>query len=373
MINIPINDPIRQYRELHVEIDRVIREVNGSGRWLNGSWTRRIAEEIARWCGVAHCVPVANGTDALELALRSVGVELNNEVITVANAGGYATTACHLVGATPVWVDVRASTLGLDIERVGEALSERTKAIVVTHLYGIMVDVPALRAELDRRGATHVRIIEDCAHAHGATMRGRKAGALGDVAAFSFYPTKNLGALGDAGAVLTNDAEIADRTLRLHQYGWRERYNSIAAIGRNSRMDELQAAVLTVKLPHLEQWNAARRNVIERYVNELHPPFRVVSTCSQSDVAHLAVLRVPQRDQFRKRMAAAGIATDIHYPILDCNQVSQKMLPGRLLALPESERAVREIVSLPCFAELTADEVDRIIFAANRIAAELFA
>lgn len=371
-MRIPINDPVRQYRELREQIDRVIGDVMSSGRWINGSWTRRIAGELARWCGVAHCVPVGNGTDALELALRALGVGPNDEVITVANAGGYATTACHLVGATPVWTDVAPATLGLDVERVGEALTEKTKAVVVTHLYGIMVDIPALRADLDRHGGAHIRIVEDCAHAHGAVMHGRRAGALGDVAAFSFYPTKNLGALGDAGAIVTNDPEIADRVSRLHQYGWRERYHSMVPMGRNSRMDELQAAILTVKLPHLDRWNTARRNVVARYARELRVPLRVVGgTSAPWNAAHLAIVRTPRRDHFRTRLAAEGIATDVHYPILDCDQVSQQTLPGRRRALPESTRAVREIVTLPCFAELAAAEVDRIISTANRIAAEL--
>jgi dTDP-4-amino-4,6-dideoxygalactose transaminase len=370
MNTIPVNNPIRQYRELREEIDLVIREVMSSGYWLNGPWTRRFAEEFARWCGVAHCIPVANGTDALELALRSLGIAPGDEVITVANAGGYATTACRLVGATPVWADVTTSSLGLDIERVGDALDERTKVIVVTHLYGIMVDVPALRAELDRCGGAHIRIVEDCAQAHGAVMYNRKAGAFGDVAAFSFYPTKNLGALGDAGALVTNDPEIADRVSRLSQYGWGERYHSTVPMGRNSRMDELQAAILCVKLPHLERWNEARRKVIARYVCNLHAPMRMVGTCASWNVGHLAVLRTPQRDQMRTLLAAEGIATDIHYPVLDCDQVSQRTLPGRRLPLPESVRAIQEIVTLPCFAELTTAELDKTILTVNRIAVE---
>jgi dTDP-4-amino-4,6-dideoxygalactose transaminase len=263
------------------------------------------------------------------------------------------------------------STLSIDLEQIGAALSEQTKVVVATHLFGIMVDVGALRAKLDSQGASHVRIVEDCAQAHGAEMRGLKAGAAGDAAAFSFYPTKNLGALGDAGALVTNDPEIAECVSRLHQYGWRERFFSEIPMGRNSRMDEIQAAIIAVKLPHVKRWNEMRRAVLARYIDELLPPLRVVGSVSDSNVAHLAVLRVPQRDRFRAALAAQGIATSIHYPVLDCDQASQRLLPGRRLPLPESERAVKEIVTLPCFPHLTTGECDRVIATANRIATEL--
>jgi dTDP-4-amino-4,6-dideoxygalactose transaminase len=250
-------------------------------------------------------------------------------------------------------------------------VNERTAAIVVTHLYGIMVDVAALRSELHRCGWSQVRIVEDCAQAHGAALHGRKAGSLGDVAAFSFYPTKNLGALGDAGAVVTNDAHIADRVSRLHQYGWEERYRSTLAMGRNSRMDELQAAVLTVKLAHVDRWNAARRQVLARYAREIPAPMRLVGTPESSNAAHLAVFRSPERDRVRKLFAAGGISTDVHYPILDSDQISQSTLPGQRMPLPVSERAVGEILTLPCYAELTSDEIDKIILTATRICDEI--
>jgi dTDP-4-amino-4,6-dideoxygalactose transaminase len=320
---------------------------------------------------VEHCIPVANATDGLELALRSVGVRPGDEVITVANAGGYTMTACRIVGAHPVWVDVTNATLSLDIGCIDEVLGEQTKVVVATHLYGIMVDVEALRTTLDRLGAGHVRIIEDCAQAHGAAMRGRKAGSLGDIGVFSFYPTKNLGALGDAGAVVTNDPKLADGVLKLHQYGWSERFYSEVPMGRNSRMDEIQAAILVTKLPHLERWNAERRQAFRRYKRKLKPPLCVVGPDSDCNVAHLAVVRTPQRDHFRARMAAEGIGTAVHYPVLDCEQISQRSLPGRRFPLRESKRAVQEIVTLPCFPGLTEAELDRIVSTANRIASEL--
>lgn len=369
---IPFNDPLRQIQDLGRDIDEVIREVIASGCWLNGPWTARFAEEFARYCGVRHCVPVGNATDALEFALRSLDVEPGDEVITVANAGGYTTTACRMVGAIPVWVDVNPATLGLDVAKIGDALSGRTKVVVATHLYGILVDVSALRAELDRHGAAHVRIVEDCAQAHGARLHGQTAGAFGDAAAFSFYPTKNLGALGDAGALVTQDAEIAERVARLHQYGWGERFYSEIPMGRNSRIDEIQAAILMIKLPHLDRLNMERRAILSRYAHELSPAITVVGPCdTEANVGHLAVVRVPRRDEFRGRMAEENIGTAIHYPVLDCDQVSQCSLPSLKMALPESESAVDEIVTLPCFPAMTDAECDRVISTANRIVAEL--
>lgn len=317
-------------------------------------------------------MPVANGTDALELALRGLAIAPGDEIITVANAGGYATTACRLVGAVPVWVDVLPSTLGLDVEQAVAAVSERTRAIIVTHLYGTMVDIVSLRRGLEKRGLSQVRIVEDCAQAHGAIMHGAKAGSFGDVATFSFYPTKNLGACGDAGAVVTNDEMVAERITKLRQYGWSDRYRSELPLGCNSRMDEIQAAILSVKLPHVEKSNAARRGILLRYASEIEPPMRLVGETGISNAAHLAVFCTPQRDEMRTHLAAQNIGTDIHYPVLDCDQVSQQRLPARRTPLPESEMAVKKIITLPCFAELTTMEVDTIISKTNSIAARLF-
>jgi dTDP-3-amino-2,3,6-trideoxy-4-keto-D-glucose/dTDP-3-amino-3,4,6-trideoxy-alpha-D-glucose/dTDP-2,6-dideoxy-D-kanosamine transaminase len=372
MAVIPINDLSRQYQGLSEQLHRAVNDVLASGYWLNGPRVTKFADEFARWCGVAHCVPVGNGTDALELALRGLEIAPGDEIITVANAGGYSTTACRLLGAVPVWVDVVPSTQGLDVEQALGAVDERTKAIIVTHLYGIMVDVDGLRKGLEHRGLSHVRIVEDCAQAHGAVMHGAKAGSFGDVAAFSFYPTKNLGACGDAGAVVTDNEKVAERITKLKQYGWGERYHSVLPLGRNSRMDEIQAAILSVKLPYVEESNAVRRAILSRYATEIRPPMRLVAQPSISNAAHLAVFCTPRRDEVRKHLAAENIGTDIHYPVLDCDQVSQRGLPARRMPLPESETAVKTIISLPCFAELTTAEVDTIISKTNSIIERIF-
>jgi dTDP-4-amino-4,6-dideoxygalactose transaminase len=249
MMVVPVNDPVRQYRRLQPQLDAAVAEVLASGRFIDGPFTERFAAQFAAWCGVACCVVVGNGMEALELALRALEIGPGDEVITAANAGGFATGACRLVGATPVWVDVEPATLGLDPDAVVDAVRERTRLVVATHLYGIVVDVPAIRRGLDAIGRADVRILEDCAQAHGATHRGRRAGSLGDAAAFSFYPTKNLGAFGNAGAVVTDDPKIAQRVERLRFYGWSPQFRQELPFGRNGRTDEVQSAVLAVKLP----------------------------------------------------------------------------------------------------------------------------
>jgi dTDP-3-amino-2,3,6-trideoxy-4-keto-D-glucose/dTDP-3-amino-3,4,6-trideoxy-alpha-D-glucose/dTDP-2,6-dideoxy-D-kanosamine transaminase len=360
MTPIPINDPVRVYRRLKGEIDAAVAQAMGSGRWIDGAFAARFAADFSAFCGVKRCIPLASGTDALELALRAMDVGPGDEVVTAANAGGFATEACRLVGATPVWSDVRGDTLGLDPDVLGENLSGRTRLVVATHLYGILADVAGIRRALDRSGRSDVRILEDCAQAHGAARDGRRAGSFGDAAAFSFYPTKNLGAFGDAGAILTNDDALADRVARLRLHGWGERFRVTEPFGRNSRMSEIQAAVLTVKLRHLDALNAERRAIIARYAAAARPPAGIVGADDPTNVGYLAILRTPRRGAVIAAMAAAGVATDIHYPVLDCDQKTARGLPGRKGRLPASERAGDEILTLPCYPGLADGEIDRV-------------
>jgi dTDP-4-amino-4,6-dideoxygalactose transaminase len=363
---LPINDPGRLYRRLKSEIDAAVAQVLASGRWIDGPFADQFASEFANRCGVARCVPLGNGTDALELALRALAVGPGDEVVTVANAGGFATEACRLVGATPVWIDVRPDTLGIDPDLIGEVVSNRTKVVIATHLYGIVADVGRIRCELDRIGRQDVRILEDCAQAHGAMRGGRRAGSLGDVAAFSFYPTKNLGAFGDAGAVLTDDQDLADRVTWLRLHGWRERFRSALPFGRNSRMDEIQAAVLGVKLKHLDDFNAERRRIVARYAEATKPPSGIVGADDPTNVGHLAILRTPSRTEMAQAMSRAGIGIDVHYPVLDCDQESAREMPGRKTPLPVSERARSEILTLPCYPGLSEPEIERVAAALRR-------
>jgi len=367
MITVPINDPVRLYRLLRPKIDAVIAQALSSGQWIDGPFTERFSVMFADWCKVAHCIPVGNGTEALELALRALSVESGDEVITVANAGGFATMVCRLVGATPVWIDVRSDTLSLDPSCIVRAVRKQTKVVIATHLYGIVADVAGIRRVLDEMGRSDVKILEDCAQAHGAKRNGQRAGSLGDIAAFSFYPTKNLGALGNAGAVVTNDQKLAERVERLRSYGWRERFRQELPFGRNGRIDEVQAAVLCVKLEHVDQWNAERRQIHARYAAACGADAKIVGPNDATNVCHLTVLRTPHRSLAARVMLEAGIGTSIHYPVLDCDQLNEKQLPGRKLPLPQSECARDQVLSLPCYPCLTDTEIEQVVRALAKL------
>jgi dTDP-3-amino-2,3,6-trideoxy-4-keto-D-glucose/dTDP-3-amino-3,4,6-trideoxy-alpha-D-glucose/dTDP-2,6-dideoxy-D-kanosamine transaminase len=365
MATVPVNDPVRLYRRLQPEFDAAVEEVLASGCFIDGPFTERFAAQFAAWCGVARCLTVGSGMEALELSLRAFGIGPGDEVITVANAGGFATGACRLVGASPVWIDVREDTLGLDTDAVIAAVRDCTKLVIATHLYGIAVDVPAIRHALDAIGRPDVRILEDCAQAHGATRCGRRAGSLGDVAAFSFYPTKNLGAFGNAGAVVTDDSEIARRIERLRLYGWSSQFRQELPFGRNGRIDEVQSAVLSVKLAHVDAWNAERRSIVARYAAAVAAPARVIGAGDPTNACHLAVLRTADRPTIARALADAGIDTSIHYPFLDCDQASEAGLPGRRMPLRVSEEARHEILSLPCYPGLSEPEIEQVLRAST--------
>ncbi len=358
---VPLADVSRQHDALRVELEAALRRVLASGWFVMGSEHAGFEREFAGFCGRRHALGVANGTDALELALRAVGVGPGDRVATVANAGGYTSTAALALGATPVHVDIDAG-LTLDPMDLARALDEGhdLKAVVVTHLYGRLADVAGIRRVLADRP---IALIEDCAQAHGAARGGVRAGGWGDLATFSFYPTKNLGALGDGGAVVTDRDELADRVTRLRQYGWTARYENDLAGGRNSRLDEIQAAALRVKLPHLDAWNAERGRIAERVRRAalaigatIPPPIE-----SGADVAHLCVVRFRDRDRVRQRLGEQGIQTAIHYPRLDPEQPAFRAALARgARPLPVSLAARDEILTLPCFPGMTAAEVDRV-------------
>src|SRR4051812_2573166 len=291
MDDVPLNDLRRGYLELESELRTAVDAVLSSGWYVMGPEHDAFEREFAAAVAAAHCIGVGNGTDALELALLSVGCVPGDEVVTAANASMYTATAALKVGLVPRFADVDPDSLLLTAATVEPALTERTRAVVVTHLYGRMAQVAPLRDLCRSRG---IALVEDCAQAAGAVNAEGPAGSLADAAAFSFFPTKNLGALGDGGAVVTNDDERAALVRRLRQYGWSSKYTVSGPRGRNSRLDELQAAVLRVKLPHLDGWNARRREVVARYAEVLgRGPRRMVhgsATGSPSYVGHLAVM-----------------------------------------------------------------------------------
>lgn len=357
-----INDLNIHNQPLQSGLQAAARRVLASGWFVLGPEVQAFEHEFAAYCGAEHCVGLANGTDALELALRALGVAVGDEVITAANAGMYSTTAILAIGATPVYVDIDENRLTLDPVAAGAAITSRTRAVIATHLYGQMADMPALRTLADRHG---VALLEDCAQSHGAALQGRRVGTWGDAAAFSFYPTKNLGALGDGGAVVSVKAAVAERVRQLRQYGWQQKYTVGYSGGRNSRLDELQAALLRVKLPYLDAWNAARRGIAMAYANGIRRTDMRFPISLQADyVAHLYVIRTPDRDGLRQHLAAQGIASEVHYPILDCRQpiLSERY---RQLSLPVSEKVTSEILTLPCYPELPLSDVQHVCDAVN--------
>lgn len=361
---VPFNDLKRRHAALRAEILADVGALLDSGWLIGGKPVTDFEQAFAAWCGAAHAIGVANGTDALEFALRAVGVTAGDEVICVANAGGYGSIACHTIGAVPVYVDVDPESLQLDAGQLGAALSASSRAIVVTHLYGVMNDVEAVRAELARLGRSDVRVVEDCAQAHGAMRGNRRAGSLGDIAAFSFYPTKNLGAIGDAGAVLTQDDALATAVAELRQYGWVGKYNVARPNGRNSRLDPIQALGLLRQLPLVDEDNRRRRTVCNRFREALPEGWRLIGSSEESFVGHLAVLVAPNaasRDAMRKTLTDRGIGTDIHYPILDCDQSGWQGLGRAVGDMRVSREATQRIVSLPCFPELAEAELIEIV------------
>lgn len=332
-----INDIKRQNQAIAVEIEGAIARVLDQGWYILGPEVAAFEHEFAQSCGLEECVTTGNGTDSLELALRAIGIGPGDKVATVANAGMYATTAILHAGATPVFIDVDPDTMLMSAASLHSAGA--VKAAIVTHLYG-------RRADMENLEKCGVPLIEDCAQAHGLS-------SFGNLACFSFYPTKNLGALGDGGAVLTNDKAIADRLRALRQYGWTSKYRSDIRGGRNSRLDELQAAILRVKLPHLPEWNKRRCEIALRY----DAAFGIKAT---TDVAHLYVIRAKLRGQLRVALADRGISTAIHYPIPDHRQPSVAQNDTHL---PVTERLCEEILTLPLFPEMTDDEVEAVIYA----------
>jgi dTDP-3-amino-2,3,6-trideoxy-4-keto-D-glucose/dTDP-3-amino-3,4,6-trideoxy-alpha-D-glucose/dTDP-2,6-dideoxy-D-kanosamine transaminase len=359
---IPLNDLVRQNALLKDELVDSARRVIERGWYILGSEGADFEKAFATYCGVPHALGVANGTDAIEFALRAVGVGEGNKVATVANAGFYASTSIRSIGAQPVYVDVVPETCTMSIASLERALARNSvQAVIATHLYGRLAEIETITAICKPLG---IPVIEDCAQAHGASRNGKVAGSFGAAGCFSFYPTKNLGALGDGGAVTTSDAATAERLGELRQYGWGRKYQVSRPGGRNSRLDELQAALLLAKLPHLDRWNEDRRKIARRYSEEINNArVKCPKDFGPDNVAHLFVVRCEDRDGFQQHLEAHGIASDIHYPIPDHKQpaYATEAVDG----LTETERLAREIVSIPCFNEMQEEEISRVIDAVN--------
>lgn len=352
---VPVNDLSRAIQAQRTALDAAVADVLDSGWVVLGPQVSAFEAELAAFLDVGFVASVANGTDALTIALRALGCGPGDRVVTVANAGGYSTTAIHGVGATPVYVDVDAETALLTPATLAPALDLGVKVVVVTHLFGAMADAAAIVDLCHSRG---VRVLEDCAQSIGASSSGRNAGAFGDAAAYSFYPTKNLGALGDGGAVSTSDPELDAAVRSLRQYGWESKYRVERPGGVNSRLDEVQAAILRCRLPLLTPANEARRAIHARYRAALGRG-RILGQDGPAFVAHLAVLDVPDRARLQEACTEAGIGTDVHYPVPDHRQRGNR---GFEIAgdLAVTEALSERILTVPCFPELTDVEVARV-------------
>jgi aminotransferase EvaB len=346
-----------QLAAIRGDIDAAIARVLDSGTLILGGEVRRFEQQFAGWLGGGHAVGVNSGTDALAIGLRALGVGPGDEVITVPNTAVPTVSAIRMAGALPVFADVDPDTALLDIARLPRHLTPRTRAIVPVHLYGNVVDVEAVQDAVRGRG---IAVLEDCAQSHGALLRGRPAGTFGDAAAFSFYPTKNLGAFGDGGLCFTRDRALAEQMRRLRMYGFADAYYAECE-GVNSRLDELQAAILGVKLRHLDGWIARRRALARCYDAQLPAGIaRVVPAPGVEHGRHLYVVRVADRDAVRRRLEEQGVATGVHYPTPVHRMRGYAFLGLADGHAPVAERLAREVLSLPLWPELAETDVARV-------------
>jgi dTDP-4-amino-4,6-dideoxygalactose transaminase len=361
MTQVPFLDLRAGYLELKAEVDAAVARVLDSGLYILGTEVDAFESEFAAFCGAEFAVGLGNGLDALHLALLALGVGVGDEVIVPSNTYIATWLAVSHCGGVPVPVEPDATTYNMDPARVEKAITARTKVILPVHLYGQPADLSPILSIARAHG---LRVLEDAAQAHGARYRGQRIGAHGDAVAWSFYPGKNLGALGDAGAVTTNDPNIADRIRVLRNYGSREKYVNEAK-GFNSRLDPIQAAVLRVKLAHLDDWNGRRNVVVRAYMKGLADSgLTLPCTPTYAEPAwHLFVVRHSARDALRKQLAEAGIGTLIHYPIPPHRQAAYAHLGVHAAILPVASRLANEVLSLPLSPQMTSDHASLVVHA----------
>ncbi len=363
-VRVPFGQLKRNYLRIKDEIDRAVQRVLDSGWYLLGKELQQFEQDFSTYCGLTHGIGVASGTEAIQIALGACGISSGDDVLTVSNTCVPTVAGIESAGARCVFVDIDSDTYTMDPECIEARITPRTRAIVVVHLYGQCADMDGI---LDVARKHDLKVIEDCAQAHGALYHGKHAGNFGDIAAFSFYPTKNLGAYGDAGMVVTRDHGLAENARRLRDYGQEKRYHHVMK-GINSRMDELQAAVLSAKLPFLDGWVRRRREIASRYSSAFESLDVVcpVEAEGREHGYHLFVIRVKDREHFRGKMAALGVQTDIHYPVpVHLQPAYAEYGPqGKFLAVTEAQAG--ELVSLPIFPELTDDEVAQVIQAVEK-------
>lgn len=361
---VPFLDLHATYLELRPQLDEAVQRVLSSGWYILGPEVTSFEQEFATYCEASYCIGVANGLDALHLALRAMDVGPGDEVIVPSNtyiATWLAVTQC---GATPVPVEPRSDTHSINTDLIEQAVTARTKVILPVHLYGLPVDLDPILALAKERG---LRVLEDGAQCHGAKYKGRKIGQHGDAVAWSFYPGKNLGAFGDGGAVTTNDPVLAERISVLRNYGSKEKYvNEVA--GYNSRLDPIQAAVLQVKLRFLDEWNARRARIATRYLTELRDlPIGLPFNPLWADSAwHLFVVQIDEREAVREQLDRLGVKTLIHYPIAPHRQAAYAHM-GSLPPLPIADALAARVISLPMGPHLSGHQVDQVISAMSEV------
>ncbi len=358
----PFLDLIAQYKSIKNEIDAGIARVIAHATFAGGPEVEAFEKEFAAYCGAPHCVGLSSGTAALELLLRAYEVKAGDEVTMPANTFFATAEAVIFAGATPVFVDVFEETGLMDLALLAKAITKKTRVIIPVHLFGQPADMDPILAIAS---AKKILVIEDSCQAHGALYKGRRAGTLSDSAAFSFYPGKNLGAYGEAGAITTDDGAIADRVRLLREHGAKTKYKHLI-VGRNERMDGMQGAVLRAKLPHLDDWNARRRKHALRYRTLLKDLKNITVMSEQPDCEsnyHLFVIRVKNRDTVRQKLTGLGIGTGIHYPIPLHLLPACAPLGYHAGDFPVSEQLAREILSLPMFPEMTEQQQDAVIAA----------
>lgn len=356
--NVPFFDLKAQLAELRPKLDAALEVVYREASFVMGAEVERFEERFAAFCGAAHCVSVGSGTSALKLTLQCLGIGPGDEVIVPANTYIASAIAVSQTGARPVPVDID-EFYHMDVAHVRSALTRRTKAIMPVHLYGQAMDLRELLEVADAHG---LAVVEDACQAHGATFHGRHVGTIGNAGCFSFYPSKNLGAFGDGGAVVTNSADLADALRLARDFGQRRKYEHLVK-GDNSRLDTLQAAILLVKLDHLSVWNEKRRALAARYDRELGalgipPPLR---RAEAGHVYHLYVIEMTQRDRARAFLAGDGIQTGIHYPVPFHRQLAYEDLGLLAGSLPKTEESCRRVLSLPMFPEMSEAQLRHVM------------
>ena len=365
MMNIPFASFVPMHEEIRKDLDAAFKKVVDKSYFIQGEECEKFEEEYAAYCGTKYCVGVATGLDAIYLILKALDIKAGDEVIVPSNTYIATALAVSFTGAMPVFVEPVIDTYNIDVTRIEEKITEKTKAIIAVHLQGRAADMEAINAIAKKHG---LYVLEDAAQAHGARYKGQRVGALSDAAAWSFYPGKNLGALGDGGCITTNNKQIADKVRALGNYGSDYKYHHIYQ-GTNSRLDEMQAAFLRVKLPHLDRWNEARRRIAEAYLSGINNPLIKLPLATSEDyehIYHVFVIRCDRRDELEKYLRDNGIGTVKHYPVPMHLQKAYEELHIQEGELPIAEEISKTVLSIPMYYGMSDEEVAYVIDSLNR-------